>query len=39
MQVQTVIKTVAVPVQNQTEPVFISKKKLELKWGMNVLGE
>uniref|UniRef100_A0A3B3QCX4 Amino acid transporter n=1 Tax=Paramormyrops kingsleyae TaxID=1676925 RepID=A0A3B3QCX4_9TELE len=37
-QVQTVIKTVAVPVQNQTEPVFVSKKKLELKWGMNVLG-
>ncbi|XP_048847239.1 solute carrier family 1 member 9 isoform X2 [Brienomyrus brachyistius] len=29
------VQTVAVPVQNQTEP---AKKKLELKWGMNVLG-
>ncbi|XP_037400840.1 solute carrier family 1 member 9 isoform X2 [Pygocentrus nattereri] len=37
-QVQTVLKKVAVPVENQTEPIFINKKKLEFKWGMNVLG-
>ncbi|XP_072549703.1 solute carrier family 1 member 9 [Salminus brasiliensis] len=37
-QVQTVLKKVAVPVDNQTEPIFINKKKLEFKWGMNVLG-
>ncbi|XP_036382471.1 excitatory amino acid transporter 2-like [Megalops cyprinoides] len=37
-QVQTVIKKVPVPGQNQTEPVTVSQKKLELKWGMNVLG-
>uniref|UniRef100_A0A673NA51 Amino acid transporter n=1 Tax=Sinocyclocheilus rhinocerous TaxID=307959 RepID=A0A673NA51_9TELE len=37
-QVQTVVKKVAVPVQNQTEPIIVNRKKLELKWGMNVLG-
>ncbi|XP_062387069.1 solute carrier family 1 member 9 [Sardina pilchardus] len=37
-QVQTVLKKVAVPLQNQTEPIFVNKKKLEFKWGMNVLG-
>uniref|UniRef100_A0A8C9R169 Amino acid transporter n=2 Tax=Scleropages formosus TaxID=113540 RepID=A0A8C9R169_SCLFO len=37
-QVQTVIKKVAMPIQNQTEPVYVSRKKLEFKWGMNVLG-
>ncbi|RXN02603.1 excitatory amino acid transporter 2-like protein [Labeo rohita] len=37
-QVQTVMKKVAVPVQNQTEPILVNRKKLELKWGMNVLG-
>ncbi|XDV13199.1 hypothetical protein PO909_001672 [Leuciscus waleckii] len=37
-QVQTVLKKVAVPVQNQTEPILVSRKKLEMKWGMNVLG-
>ncbi|XP_016332420.1 excitatory amino acid transporter 2-like isoform X3 [Sinocyclocheilus anshuiensis] len=37
-QVQTVMKKVAVPVQNQTEPIIVNSKKLELKWGMNVLG-
>uniref|UniRef100_A0A3B1K738 Amino acid transporter n=1 Tax=Astyanax mexicanus TaxID=7994 RepID=A0A3B1K738_ASTMX len=37
-QVQTVLKKVAVPVDNQTEPILINKKKLEFKWGMNVLG-
>lgn len=39
MQVQTVLKTVAVAVPNQTEPILVSRKKLEYKWGMNVLGE
>ncbi|XP_029945421.1 solute carrier family 1 member 9 [Salarias fasciatus] len=37
-QVQTVLKTVAVPVQNQSEPIMVNRKKLEYKWGMNVLG-
>uniref|UniRef100_A0AAY4D653 Amino acid transporter n=1 Tax=Denticeps clupeoides TaxID=299321 RepID=A0AAY4D653_9TELE len=37
-QVQTVLKSVAVPAQNQSEPIYVNKKKLELKWGMNVLG-
>ncbi|XP_062841016.1 solute carrier family 1 member 9 [Trichomycterus rosablanca] len=37
-QVQTVLKKVAVPLDNQTEPVFVNRKKLEFKWGMNVLG-
>ncbi|KAM8844404.1 solute carrier family 1 member 9 isoform 1-T5 [Spinachia spinachia] len=37
-QVQTVLKTVAVAVPNQTEPILVSRKKLEYKWGMNVLG-
>nr|XP_055050040.1 solute carrier family 1 member 9 isoform X2 [Misgurnus anguillicaudatus] len=37
-QVQTVLKKVAIPLQNQTEPILVSRKKLELKWGMNVLG-
>ncbi|KAL2101364.1 hypothetical protein ACEWY4_003125 [Coilia grayii] len=37
-QVQTVLKKVPVTVQNQTEPIYVNKKKLELKWGMNVLG-
>ncbi|XP_063074273.1 solute carrier family 1 member 9 [Engraulis encrasicolus] len=37
-QVQTVAKKVPVTVANQTEPIYVSKKKLELKWGMNVLG-
>ncbi|XP_051571252.1 excitatory amino acid transporter 2-like isoform X2 [Myxocyprinus asiaticus] len=37
-QVQTVLKKVAVPVQNQTEPILENRKKLEMKWGMNVLG-
>uniref|UniRef100_A0A8C5DKF7 Amino acid transporter n=1 Tax=Gouania willdenowi TaxID=441366 RepID=A0A8C5DKF7_GOUWI len=37
-QVQTVAKTVSVPVQNQTEPILEKRKKLEYKWGMNVLG-
>ncbi|KAJ8399931.1 hypothetical protein AAFF_G00406610 [Aldrovandia affinis] len=37
-QVQTVVKKISVPVQNQTEPIIISQKKLEFKWGMNVLG-
>ncbi|XP_031415024.1 solute carrier family 1 member 9 [Clupea harengus] len=37
-QVQTVLKKVAVPVQNQTEPLYVNRKKLEFKWGMNVLG-
>ncbi|KAG9342838.1 hypothetical protein JZ751_015045 [Albula glossodonta] len=36
--VQTVLKKVSVPVQNQTEPILVNKKKLEFKWGMNVLG-
>ncbi|XP_066497952.1 solute carrier family 1 member 9 isoform X1 [Hoplias malabaricus] len=37
-QVQTVLKKVAVPTENQTEPIIVTKKKLEFKWGMNVLG-
>ncbi|XP_016395482.1 solute carrier family 1 member 9 isoform X1 [Sinocyclocheilus rhinocerous] len=37
-QVQTVLKKVAVPVQNQTEPILVNSKKLEMKWGINVLG-
>ncbi|XP_077591104.1 solute carrier family 1 member 9 [Stigmatopora nigra] len=37
-QVQTVAKQTAVVVANQTEPIIVSKKKLEYKWGMNVLG-
>ncbi|KAK7938568.1 hypothetical protein WMY93_001894 [Mugilogobius chulae] len=37
-QVQTVLKVHPVPVSNQTEPLMVGKKKLEYKWGMNVLG-
>ncbi|KAG5832325.1 hypothetical protein ANANG_G00289900 [Anguilla anguilla] len=37
-QVQTVAKKVSVAVENQTEPVVVTKKKLEFKGGMNVLG-
>nr|XP_043905996.1 solute carrier family 1 member 9 isoform X1 [Solea senegalensis] len=37
-QVQTVAKTVSVPAPNQTEPILVNRKKLEYKWGMNVLG-
>ncbi|KAK3520129.1 hypothetical protein QTP70_014637, partial [Hemibagrus guttatus] len=37
-QVQTVVKKVSVPVGNQSEPVSVNTKKLEFKWGMNVLG-
>ncbi|KAB5553601.1 hypothetical protein PHYPO_G00040450 [Pangasianodon hypophthalmus] len=37
-QVQTVVKKVSVPVSNQSEPVSVNRKKLEFKWGMNVLG-
>ncbi|CAN9493096.1 unnamed protein product [Ophioblennius macclurei] len=37
-QVQTVLKTVPVPIQNQSEPIMVNRKKLEYKWGMNVLG-
>lgn len=33
------LKKVPVAVQNQTEPIYVNKKKLEFKWGMNVLGE
>lgn len=39
LQVQTVLKKVPVPTPNQTEPIIQSKKALEYKWGMNVLGE
>ena len=39
LQVQTVLKKVPVVVQNQTEPILVNRKKLEYKWGMNVLGE
>lgn len=39
LQVQTVLKKVPVVVANQTEPIIVNKKKLEYKWGMNVLGE
>ncbi|GAA6094517.1 solute carrier family 1 member 9 isoform X1, partial [Tachysurus ichikawai] len=37
-QVQTVVKKVPAPVSNQSEPVSVNRKKLEFKWGMNVLG-
>ncbi|XP_033999636.1 17-beta-hydroxysteroid dehydrogenase 14 isoform X2 [Trematomus bernacchii] len=37
-QVQTVLKKVPVMVENQTEPIIENRKKLEYKWGMNVLG-
>uniref|UniRef100_A0A8C4I385 Amino acid transporter n=1 Tax=Dicentrarchus labrax TaxID=13489 RepID=A0A8C4I385_DICLA len=37
-QVQTVLKKVSVAAPNQTEPILVNKKKLEYKWGMNVLG-
>ncbi|XP_068434507.1 solute carrier family 1 member 9 [Clinocottus analis] len=37
-QVQTVLKSVPLVVPNQTEPIMVSRKKLEYKWGMNVLG-
>ncbi|XP_011476097.1 excitatory amino acid transporter 2 isoform X1 [Oryzias latipes] len=37
-QVQTVVKTVQVVPSNQSEAVSVVKKKLEYKWGMNVLG-
>ncbi|XP_069565179.1 solute carrier family 1 member 9 [Brachyistius frenatus] len=37
-QVQTVLKKVPVVAPNQTEPILVNRKKLEYKWGMNVLG-
>ncbi|KAL7377739.1 hypothetical protein ABVT39_003738 [Epinephelus coioides] len=37
-QVQTVLKKVPIVATNQTEPVLVNRKKLEYKWGMNVLG-
>ncbi|XP_036943528.1 solute carrier family 1 member 9 isoform X1 [Acanthopagrus latus] len=37
-QVQTVLKKVPAVAVNQTEAMIVSKKKLEYKWGMNVLG-
>ncbi|XP_041855111.1 solute carrier family 1 member 9 isoform X2 [Melanotaenia boesemani] len=37
-QVQTVMKKVPVAGPNQTEPIIVNRKKLEHKWGMNVLG-
>ncbi|XP_019949710.1 solute carrier family 1 member 9 isoform X2 [Paralichthys olivaceus] len=37
-QVQTVLKKVPVAASNQTEPILVNRKKLEYKWGMNVLG-
>ncbi|XP_030591142.1 solute carrier family 1 member 9 isoform X1 [Archocentrus centrarchus] len=37
-QVQTVLKKVPVAATNQTEPILVNRKKLEYKWGMNVLG-
>uniref|UniRef100_A0A3Q2Y0E1 Amino acid transporter n=1 Tax=Hippocampus comes TaxID=109280 RepID=A0A3Q2Y0E1_HIPCM len=37
-QVQTVLKQAAMAATNQTEPITVSRKKLEYKWGMNVLG-
>ncbi|XP_028267186.1 solute carrier family 1 member 9 [Parambassis ranga] len=37
-QVQTVLKKVPVIAPNQTEPILVNRKKLEYKWGMNVLG-
>lgn len=33
------LKKVPVAAPNQTEPILVNKKKLEYKWGMNVLGE
>lgn len=39
LQVQTVLKKVSVAAQNQSEPILVNQKKLEYKWGMNVLGE
>ncbi|KAF5895114.1 excitatory amino acid transporter 2-like, partial [Clarias magur] len=36
--VQTVVKKVSVPVSNRSEPLTVNAKKLEFKWGMNVLG-
>lgn len=39
LQVQTVLKKVPVAAQNQSEPILANQKKLEYKWGMNVLGE
>lgn len=39
LQVQTVLKKMPVAASNITEPILVSKKKLEYKWGMNVLGE
>lgn len=33
------MKQVTVTAPNQTEPVVVNQKKLEYKWGMNVLGE
>ena len=38
-QVQTVHKITPVMLPNQSEPVMVGQKKLEYKWGMNVLGE
>ncbi|KAM7387422.1 hypothetical protein PAMA_009847 [Pampus argenteus] len=37
-QVQTVLKKVPIAAMNQTEPLLVNRKKLEYKWGMNVLG-
>ncbi|TKS91427.1 Excitatory amino acid transporter 2 GLT-1 [Collichthys lucidus] len=37
-QVQTVLRKVPVAAPNQTEPIVVSRKSLEYKWGMNVLG-
>ncbi|XP_015804127.1 solute carrier family 1 member 9 [Nothobranchius furzeri] len=37
-QVQTVLKQVPVAASNQSEPLLVNRKKLEYKWGMNVLG-
>ncbi|KAM9779837.1 solute carrier family 1 member 9 [Neosynchiropus ocellatus] len=37
-QVQTVLKKVPLTLQNQTEPILVNRKRLEYKWGMNVLG-
>ncbi|XP_041633888.1 solute carrier family 1 member 9 [Cheilinus undulatus] len=37
-QVQTVLKQEAVVAANQTEPIMVNRKRLEYKWGMNVLG-
>lgn len=38
-QVQTVLKKVPITAPNHTEPVLVNRKRLEYKWGMNVLGE